>query len=350
VLSFAVGMPCVAHVESYGKGVVVKGDTREIKDFLKGLGGRWNMKLVGWMFPGSKRDELVKALGSNPKVSTVVDRTGGGESAATSSTAPAVTAVARARDEDDEAPLLQPKAAAAAAQPAEQEASTDGGIVFTLADTMRVTVSNFQGKNGVDIRKFYQDNNSKKFLPTAKGIWLKAAEWEALRNKFSQIDAAPADESKLEVVGDVLAMKKTGIVDIRRFYTDKNDGEKKPTKKGAYMQQELWSKLQKIAAQVTEALEDPPDAIIGSPKKKQRTEKQAKAPAASTSGGDDGPLSPKQLKKELKSLLKGRDLGAITLKSVRAELEAKLSLPDGGLNERKDEIKTVITRIVQLGE
>lgn len=321
----------VAHVESYGKGVLVKGDTREIKDFLKGLGGRWNGKLVGWMYQGSKRDELLKALRSNSKVSSVVDRTGGAETAATASSAPAATAVKRAAEDSP---------ATAAVQAAEE----DGGIVFNLTDTLRVTVNSFQGKHGVDIRKFYQDNG--KILPTAKGIRLGTSEWKALCSNFATINAAPADESKLEVVGDICAVKKTGIVDIRRYFTDPSDGEKKPTKKGAYMQQDQWNKLQEIAAQVEAALEDPPESK-GSPKKKQRTQKEA--PAASAPVENDGSLSPKQLKTELKKLLKGRDLGAITMKTVRAELEAKLSLPEGGLASRKDEMKTIITWIVQKG-
>jgi len=335
----------VAHVESHGKAVIVKGDTREIKDFLKGFGGKWNKKLVGWIFQGSKRGELLKALGSNAKVSSVIDRTGGTEAAAAASSAPAAAAVKRAADDSDrqdEEALVATKPATAAVQVTEE----DGGIVFAITDTLRVTVNSFKGKHGVDIRKFYQDNTSKKFLPTAKGIRLRASEWKALCSKFSKINAAPADESKLEVEGDIFAMKKTGIVDIRRFYTDKSDGELKHTKKGAYMQQDQWRKLQEIAAQVDAALEDPPKSK-GSPRKKQRTEKEA--PAASTSAGTDGPLSPKQLKTELKKLLKGRDLGAITLKSVRSELEAKLSLPDGGLASRKDEMKTIITWIVQKG-
>lgn len=335
----------VAHVETYGKGVLVKGDTRGIKDLLKELGGKWNGKLVGWMYPGSKRDALLKALGSNARVSSVIDKTGGAATAASASSAPAVTATKRAAsmsDREDEEALVAPNPATVVAPEVGEE-----GVVFTISGTFRVTVNSFLGKPGVDIRKFFKDESTKKFLPTAKGIRLNVSEWKALCDKFSEINAFPADESKLEVAGDICAMKKTGIVDIRRFYTDSNDGEKKHTKKGAYMLQEQWSTLQEIAAQVGAALEAPPDANCAPRKKKQRTEKEA--PAASTSAGVDGPLSPKQLKTELKQLLKGRDLGAITLKSVRSELEAKLSLAEGELTSRKDEIKTIITWIVQKG-
>lgn len=328
-------MPSVAHVEMYGKGVVVKGDTREIKDDLKGLGGKWNPKLVGWMFPGSKKDTILQALRSNAKVETVVDRTG-----SSSSAAPAAPA------------------AAETAQPAKREVTQqeddDGGIVFPIEDLLRVTVNIFMGMKGVDIRRYYHDKGSSKVLPTAKGVRLNVKEWESLQQKFSEIDAAPASEdNRIEIESDskdpVFVTKKDNGVDVRKFYTDKNDGEKKPTKKGCSLQQAHWNTLKGLAAKITEALGN--TLAASSPKKKQRTEKQT--PAASSergagdSTGDGGPPSPKDLKKSLKDLLKGKDLGAITLKSVRAELETKLSLPEGGLNARKDEIKDIITAIVQ---
>jgi hypothetical protein len=51
----------------YGKGLAVVGDTRPMKDYLKGLGGRFNRRLkfgedykVGWIFPSSVKEELEK--------------------------------------------------------------------------------------------------------------------------------------------------------------------------------------------------------------------------------------------------------------------------------------------------
>jgi len=150
-----------------------------------------------------------------------------------------------------------------------QASLQDRGLAFDIGQFSgkfcRVTVNKFQGKHGVDIRQFdkWRDiYHPPEFLPTAKGIRLVASEWKALCNQFSKINAAPA-WSKLEVEGDIFAEKGRfqgkSYVDIRR-YVDNNDGEKKPTKQGAYMQQEQWSKLQKIAAQVAAALEDPPDS------------------------------------------------------------------------------------------
>ncbi|WP_271085672.1 hypothetical protein [Brevundimonas sp. NIBR11] len=55
------------HMEDYEKdGVVkafvVKGDTKPIKEGLKGLGGRWNGTLEGWIFPKSRELEIAEFL------------------------------------------------------------------------------------------------------------------------------------------------------------------------------------------------------------------------------------------------------------------------------------------------
>lgn len=47
------------------KAIAVIGNTKPIKDTLKGLGGRFNFRLscgAGWIFPKTKMDELVQAL------------------------------------------------------------------------------------------------------------------------------------------------------------------------------------------------------------------------------------------------------------------------------------------------
>lgn len=68
-------------LEEYSdKSFVVKGDTRPLKDALKGLGGKWNSRLTdkesgekfgAWLFFSSKKDEVEKWIndGCNETVS-----------------------------------------------------------------------------------------------------------------------------------------------------------------------------------------------------------------------------------------------------------------------------------------
>jgi hypothetical protein len=47
------------------KSFLVKGDTKEIKEKLKELGGRWNGTLKGWIFPKSKEIEIAEFIKKN---------------------------------------------------------------------------------------------------------------------------------------------------------------------------------------------------------------------------------------------------------------------------------------------
>lgn len=44
----------------YGNGILIKGDTKDNKDELKSLGGRWNRSLGGWIFSKEKEFDLLK--------------------------------------------------------------------------------------------------------------------------------------------------------------------------------------------------------------------------------------------------------------------------------------------------
>ncbi|WP_394424429.1 hypothetical protein [Vreelandella stevensii] len=47
------------------KSFLVKGDTKEVKENLKELGGKWNQALRGWIFPKSKELEVADFLKKN---------------------------------------------------------------------------------------------------------------------------------------------------------------------------------------------------------------------------------------------------------------------------------------------
>jgi hypothetical protein len=58
------------YMEDYEKGgeiksFIVKGDTKPLKEGLKGLGGRWNGSLDGWIFPKTKEIEIAEYLKAN---------------------------------------------------------------------------------------------------------------------------------------------------------------------------------------------------------------------------------------------------------------------------------------------
>lgn len=44
------------------KSIVVSGDTKEHKDTLKSIGGKWNKTAGGWLFPSSQKDTVLEKL------------------------------------------------------------------------------------------------------------------------------------------------------------------------------------------------------------------------------------------------------------------------------------------------
>ena len=49
-------------IAAHGKGMLVKGDTKPLKECLRSLGGRWNRALTAWTFPAKMKDEVLKSL------------------------------------------------------------------------------------------------------------------------------------------------------------------------------------------------------------------------------------------------------------------------------------------------
>ena len=64
-------------IENYSdKSFVIRGDTRDVKEELKRLGGKYNSRLrggPGWIFPKSKRDEVVEFAGDDLEEIDVVE-------------------------------------------------------------------------------------------------------------------------------------------------------------------------------------------------------------------------------------------------------------------------------------
>ena len=75
-------------IAPHGKALLVTGDTKQAKDDLKALGGRWNGSLSGWTFPQSKQDEILATLRAKHQVDSSAAT---GATSQSSAAAPAAT-------------------------------------------------------------------------------------------------------------------------------------------------------------------------------------------------------------------------------------------------------------------
>jgi len=286
--------------------------------------------LGGWIFPGSKSSQLLSDLQTHGvEVESKIE----GCVPAVPTSAPQQTEK-RKRTED-----------AKAGDPAETNAPKDGSNDFVqVTETIRASVNIFQGHLGLDVRKFWRAGDGQ-MNPTAKGIRLKRIEFDELCRLAKDIDAAcqRQDNVELKIGEDVMINIKEPdgggpkCVDIRRYYKDKNDGELKPTKKGIWLSQKDWSSLKAVFGELTAVYDagGAPEIPVPTKKPKKNTV--------------DTGLSSDKLKQHVTDLLKGRDLQALSLKSLRGELEVQLKVPAGGLDARKDEIKGMVTDLLRKG-
>jgi len=217
-----------------------------------------------------------------------------------------------------------------------------------VTDTIRAHVSSFHGHLGLDVRKFWRAGDGQ-MNPTAKGIRFKRDEWDELCRVAKDIDEACGheDDSQLKLGDEVIVSvkKQDGggpkFVDIRRFYLDKSDGTQKPTKKGICLSQKDWSSLKAVLGELTVLYDGGTAREIpskpGGPKKVKKTSTETS-------------LSSDTLRQHVMDLLKGRDLQAVSLKSLRGELEGQLKVPAGGLEARKEEIKGMVTDLLRKGK
>eukprot|EP00802_Teleaulax_amphioxeia_P029460 Tamp_31567.p2 GENE.Tamp_31567~~Tamp_31567.p2 ORF type:complete len:225 (+),score=79.46 Tamp_31567:54-677(+) len=69
----AAATVCVA---PHKKAILVTGETMKVKDVLKAIGGKFNKPLSGWIFPGSKREQVLRVLRADA-TNTVQEGTAG---------------------------------------------------------------------------------------------------------------------------------------------------------------------------------------------------------------------------------------------------------------------------------
>jgi hypothetical protein len=73
----------------------------------------------------------------------------------------------------------------------EKPKKTEEETVIELGEPLtRLTVRQFKGKTYIDIRKFYEDKNSKEIKPGSKGISLTVEQWGHVKEAVEKVDEA----------------------------------------------------------------------------------------------------------------------------------------------------------------
>mmetsp|Transcript_24339 Transcript_24339/g.44668 ORF Transcript_24339/g.44668 Transcript_24339/m.44668 type:complete len:190 (-) Transcript_24339:160-729(-) len=178
--------------EPYGKALMLRGDTKPVAESLKGLGGKWNGKIQGWLFPGSKASTVCATLREAGHTVDGSMSSGGGDGAAPASDgaggseAPA----AKATSSKKRAPATPQEGKDTGRGGTKADACTDKDFSIPLGENKkrRLSISLFSGSPCVDIREWYGDEDDLK--PGKKGIQLKLEEWETIKKSLAEIDAA----------------------------------------------------------------------------------------------------------------------------------------------------------------
>lgn len=165
----------------YGKAIMITGDTREFKEKLKALGGRWNSKQAGWCFPGSKKDDILKELRKLTEVEAINAEDGDAADAPPKKMAKI----------EKSAPEV--KSGAAAAEGAASSGAADGlderEIALDEKGFKRASVFSYEGKTFVGVREYYKDKQTGEMRPTKKGISLDRACFEKLAENMDKLKA-----------------------------------------------------------------------------------------------------------------------------------------------------------------
>lgn len=287
--------------------------------------GKWLQKEKGWIFPGSHVTKVVTALQALPQVTSVLDKTGSFDEA------PDVKSLKRKEPDGSDV------------------TSKDGDVRIDIGNNVFITVADCKGTRYVDVRKHYQDD-TRNWRPTRKGVRLLAVEWTALYEAWGKIDALVkeaqgADILKLNLVQDIFVQAGKDFVDIREFYTDKADGVKKAGINGVRLSLHSWNKARLHKENINDYLHDGVEDDIVCTEALQNFKKAKEAEAASSSKIFEID-SDADIKVAVRSLLETKDLGTVTLKQIRRELEVQLGMKPGSLDEKKNTIKTVIQELI----
>lgn len=268
-------------VETHGKkAMIVTGDTLQVKELLKELGGSWHKDLEGWVFPGSKKDDLLQDLEGNRQIREVKCVEGppgwafpgskknkkqnltGGTGAGSKAEPPAMRAggsgAAGSRKRSAGKEVTASSVADGVPPPKRFAPGGSSSFVLELSNQIRATVCVLDdGTFGVDVRKFQTDAGAGAPVPTQKGVRLSRSEWRALCEAMSKVDIAcegSEPEAKVEVTAEILVIvRREGhgtSVELQRL-----DGERQSTKRGLRMAKDRWDILRNAAERIGKAVE-----------------------------------------------------------------------------------------------
>ena len=164
-------------VVSNGKVVLVKGNTKPIKNMLKELGGSWHRTLQGWQYPGTKHANIVDRLKADGH--TIDDRFQNLEKTAGE---PAQPQPSGCPQNNTEKRKLEDEDA---------NVTDDRYDIFwtSLGDCgKRVKLTVFKKKLYVDIREYRKSQSHGPIVPTKKGITLNMGDFDELKEKLTMID------------------------------------------------------------------------------------------------------------------------------------------------------------------
>mmetsp|Transcript_110566 Transcript_110566/g.276912 ORF Transcript_110566/g.276912 Transcript_110566/m.276912 type:complete len:172 (+) Transcript_110566:146-661(+) len=165
--------------KAHGKALLIQGDTRPCKDFLKSLGGKWAGGLSGWIFPGTKHADIVEKLRGASHMVQDSFSNGAADAAGAAASAPAAK--------------RQKVEKAADKAGGEEAAAASEDFFVPLTNKRRITVVSDGGKTSIDIREYWGDAADLK--PGKKGIRLSTEDWEALKEAIPRIDEQMASSS-----------------------------------------------------------------------------------------------------------------------------------------------------------
>ncbi|KAL4857528.1 RNA polymerase II transcriptional coactivator [Chlorella vulgaris] len=170
-----------------------------------------------------------------------------------------------------------------------------GDCVVPLSAVRFATVRQYGGKSMVDVREFYEKDNSLK--PGAKGLALQPEGWAVLVQQAGALTGAleAGDDAFRVELGastkraSISTFKGRHSVDLREYY--EKEGEMRPGKKGIALQAEEWGKLCTAAAQLSQQLQQSGGGSGAAPSAGPSGARKAAGSAGPSSGATANPAA-----------------------------------------------------------
>ena len=173
-------MAGIVSVVAHGKGMLVKGDTKPLKECLKNLGGRWNPALTAWILPTKKKDELVGTVCKHKAVKSFINCINDG---------PADKNANAQQEGLLHVTKRECEGGAASCDGRKNEVVIDIDECADTGTLLRVSIKMFRGRCGIDLRSWcIRGKDKAETKPSVNGIFLWKKKWEALKDTRKEIE------------------------------------------------------------------------------------------------------------------------------------------------------------------